>query len=377
MTQPLVSKERIAQALAMVQDPEIHRPITELNMVDAIDVHPGNRIAVRVLLTVAACPMRTTIDRDVRAAVLDVPGVAEVTVEFGVMSDEQRATLRTRLRGGAQDDVVPFAQPDSRTRVFCVASGKGGVGKSTVTVNLAAAMAARGLAVGVLDADIHGHSIPGMLGVTGAPTQIDRLIVPPTARGVRVISIGMFVDSDKPVVWRGPMLHRALRQFLAQVFWGDLDVLLVDLPPGTGDIAISLAQLLPTAELLIVTTPQPTAARIAERAGAVAADTGQRVAGVVENMSWYEDPTGGRHALFGAGGGRVVSDRLAALLGTACPLLGQIPLNSEVGAAGDRGAPIVLAEPDSAAAEVFREVAQRLVVRPRGLAGRPLAVAVR
>ncbi|WP_431970830.1 Mrp/NBP35 family ATP-binding protein [Nocardia sp. bgisy134] len=377
MTQPLVSKERIAQALALVQDPEIHRPITELNMVDAIEVHPGNRIAVRVLLTVAACPMRTTIDRDVRAAVLDVPGVAEVTVEFGVMSDEQRAALRTRLRGGAPDDVVPFAQPHSRTRVYCVASGKGGVGKSTVTVNLAAAMAERGLAVGVLDADIHGHSIPGMLGVTGAPTQIDRMIVPPTARGVRVISIGMFLDSDKPVVWRGPMLHRALRQFLSQVFWGDLDVLLVDLPPGTGDIAISLAQLLPTAELLIVTTPQPTAARIAERAGAVAAETGQRVTGVVENMSWYEDPAGGRHALFGAGGGRAVSDRLAALLGAACPLLGQIPFHPEVGAAGDRGAPIVLAEPDSVAAGVLREVAQRLAVRPRGLAGRPLAVAVR
>ncbi|MET8775095.1 Mrp/NBP35 family ATP-binding protein [Nocardia sp. NPDC004654] len=377
MTEPLVSKERIEQALALVQDPEIHRPITELNMIDAIDVRAGNRIAVRVLLTVAACPMRTTIDRDVRAAVLDVPGVTEVSVEFGVMSDEQRAVLRSQLRGDAQDDVVPFAQPHSRTRVYCVASGKGGVGKSTVTVNLAAAMAARGLAVGVLDADIHGHSIPGMLGVTGVPTQVDRMIMPPTGRGVRVISIGMFLDADKPVVWRGPMLHRALRQFLAQVFWGDLDVLLVDLPPGTGDIAISLAQLLPDAELLIVTTPQPTAAGIAVRAGAVAAETGQRVVGVVENMSWYDDPAGGRQALFGAGGGRAVSDRLTALLGSACPLLGRIPFHPDVGAAGDRGAPIVVAEPNSTAASALRAVAQRLAVRPRGLAGRSLAVDVK
>ena len=288
MTSPTVSSpttEQVSRALAGVNDPEIRRPITELGMVKNIDISPDGSVRVDVYLTVAGCPLRDTITREVTAAVGAVEGVSRVRVELDVMSDEQRRALQTQLRGGQEAPEIPFSKPSSLTRVFAVASGKGGVGKSSVTVNLAAALAASGAKVGVADADIYGHSVPRMLGVTGTPTQVEKMIMPPSAHGVKVISIGMFTKGNAPVVWRGPMLHRALQQFLADVFWGDLDVLLLDLPPGTGDIAISVAQMVPSAELLVVTTPQAAAAEVAERAGAVAMQTHQRIAGVIENMS--------------------------------------------------------------------------------------------
>jgi ATP-binding protein involved in chromosome partitioning len=303
-----------------------------------------------------------------------VAGVTAVDVELDVMSDEQRHELRRHLRGDTTDPVIPFAQPGSLTRVYCVASGKGGVGKSSVTVNLAAAMAANGLKVGVVDADIYGHSVPRMLGTADRPTKVDDMIMPPQAHGVKVISIGMFTPGNDAVVWRGPMLHRALQQFLADVFWGDLDVLLLDLPPGTGDIAISTAQLVPNAELLVVTTPQMAAAEVAERAGSIALQTRQRLAGVVENMSWMELPDGTRMEVFGAGGGQTVSDSLTRAIGAPVPLLGQVPLEPQLRECGDSGTPIVLAQPDSPAAQALRAVAERLTVRSRGLAGMSLNI---
>jgi len=301
-------------------------------------------------------------------------GVREVRIELDVMSDEQRTELRKSLRGDTGEPEIPFARPGSLTRVYCVASGKGGVGKSSVTVNLAAAMAARGLSVGVLDADIHGHSVPRMLGVTTGPTRVEKMIMPPRANGVKVISVGMFTSGNAPVMWRGPLLHRALQQFLSEVYWGDLDVLLLDLPPGTGDIPISLAQLLPDSEILVVTTPQAAAAEVAERAGAIALQTGQRVAGVVENMSWLRLPDGSTTRLFGSGGGRTVADSLSLALGTEVPLLGQVPMDPLLGEAGDAGAPLVLSDPEAPAAVVLRGIAEGLSVRPRGLAGCRLPV---
>ncbi len=366
-------EQAVHAALATVDDPEIHRPITELGMVKSVVVADG--VAdVGVYLTVAGCPMRETITKRVTDAVSRVPGISSVRVELDVMSDEQRADMRKNLRGGAPEAVIPFAQPGSLTRVYCVASGKGGVGKSSVTVNLAAALAARGLAVGVVDADIYGHSVPRMLGVTARPTRVDDMIMPPQAHGLKVISIGMFTAGNDAVVWRGPMLHRALQQFLADVFWGDLDVLLLDLPPGTGDIAISTAQLLPNAELLVVTTPQQAAAEVAERAGSIAVQTRQRVAGVVENMSWMELPDGSRMDVFGTGGGQTVADSLTRLLGAKVPLLGQIPLETRVRECGDTGTPVVLTDPASPAATALRDVAEKLAVRSRGLAGMSLGL---
>jgi ATP-binding protein involved in chromosome partitioning len=290
------------------------------------------------------------------------------------MSDEQRTELRKSLRGDAAEPVIPFAQPGSLTRVYCVASGKGGVGKSSVTVNLAVAMAQRGLSVGVVDADIYGHSVPRMLGSREKPTKVEKMIMPPQAHGVKVISIGMFTPGNTPVVWRGPMLHRALQQFLADVFWGDLDILLLDLPPGTGDIAISVAQLIPNAEILVVTTPQQAAAEVAERAGAIALQTRQRLAGVIENMSWLETPDGGRMEIFGSGGGQIVADSLAKATGAEVPLLGQVPLDPRLREHGDSGTPIVLSEPEAPAATVLSDVAKKLTVRARGLAGMMLNV---
>ncbi|HWV76754.1 MAG TPA: P-loop NTPase, partial [Isoptericola sp.] len=352
-----------------VVDPEIRRPITDLGMVRSVDVHDGGRVTVGVDLTVAGCPMKGTLVRDVTAAVEALDGVTAVGVELGVMTPEQRQSLRSQLRGGAGDPVIPFAQPGSLTKVYAVASGKGGVGKSSVTANLAAAMAADGLNVGVVDADIYGFSIPRMLGVDRQPTRVDSMLLPPIEHGVKVVSIGMFVPEGQPVVWRGPMLHRALEQFLADVFWGDLDVLLLDLPPGTGDIAISVAQLLPGSEIVVVTTPQAAAAEVAERAGSIATQTSQGVVGVVENMSWLEQPDGSRLEVFGSGGGQRVADRLGGTLGTPVPLLGQVPLDVAVRAAGDDGTPVVLSDPDSAGARVLRDVARALAGRSRGLAG--------
>ncbi|WP_409332714.1 Mrp/NBP35 family ATP-binding protein [Trujillonella humicola] len=366
--------DAVNAALATVQDPEINRPLPELGMVKDVQIGADGAVRIDVYLTVAGCPMRQTITDRVTEAVSAVAGVTSVQVELDVMSDEQRAELRRTVRGDAAEPVIPFAQPGSLTRVYAVASGKGGVGKSSVTVNLAAALAKRGLSVGVVDADIYGHSVPRMLGVDDRPTQVDNMIMPPQSYGVKVISIGMFTPGNTPVVWRGPMLHRALQQFLADVWWGDLDVLLMDLPPGTGDVAISVAQLVPNAEILVVTTPQLAAAEVAERAGAIATQTHQQVVGVVENMSWLDLPDGSRMEVFGSGGGEAVSDALTRTLGARVPLLGQIPLDTRLREAGDSGAPIVLAEPESAAAQALSKVADALAVRQRGLSGMSLGL---
>ncbi len=375
MPQPAVpTVDEINRVLATVDDPEIRRPITELGMVESVTVADDGAVVVSVLLTVAGCPMKAELTRSVTAAVTTVEGVTGVDVRLGVMSDAQRAELRTILRGDAPANEIPFAQPGSRTRVYAVASGKGGVGKSSVTVNLAAALAQRGLSVGVLDADIYGFSVPRMLGVTGKPTQVDQMIMPPIAHDVKVISIGMFTPGNTAVVWRGPMLHRALQQFLADVFWGDLDVLLMDLPPGTGDIAISVAQLVPSAELLVVTTPQLAAREVAERAGSIALQTHQQIVGVVENMSWLDLPDGSRMELFGSGGGQAVADSLAAMTGTRVPLLGQIPIDQTVREGGDSGAPVVLTAPDSPAAVALIQVADALAARQQSLVGRSLGL---
>jgi ATP-binding protein involved in chromosome partitioning len=364
----------IMAALATVDDPEIHRPITELGMVSSVVLRADGIAEIGLLLTVAGCPLKDKLRGDITAAVGAVPQVRGVEIEFGVMTPEQRKELQVSLRGNAQEPVIPFAQPGSRTRVYAVASGKGGVGKSSVTVNLAAALAARGLSVGVVDADIYGHSVPRMLGAAGKPTQVEEMIMPPEAHGVKVISIGMFTPGNAAVVWRGPMLHRALQQFLADVYWGELDVLLLDLPPGTGDVAISLAQLLPTAEILVVTTPQIAAAEVAERAGAIALQTHQRLVGVVENMSWLELPTGERLEVFGAGGGEAVASSLSRLLGAPVPLLGQIPLDTLLREAGDEGRPLVLSAPDAPAAIALQAVADKLAVRRESLVGKPLGL---
>jgi ATP-binding protein involved in chromosome partitioning len=372
-------QDRVNAALATVNDPEIKRPITELGMVESVDISDDGRVAVKVLLTVAGCPLKDTITRDVTTAVGGVDGVSGVELELGVLSAEQRAGLQEQLRGGQAQREIPFAQPGSLTQVFAIASGKGGVGKSSVTVNLALAMAAQGRSVGILDADVYGHSVPAMLGVADErPTQVEDLIMPvPTASGVSVISIGMLKPRrDQVVAWRGPMLDRALVQMLADVYWGDLDVLLLDLPPGTGDVAISLAQLLPNAEILVVTTPQMAAAEVAERAGAIALQTHQRLLGVVENMSWLELPDGSRMEVFGAGGGQTVADSLTKTVGASVPLLGQVPLDTRVRESGDAGTPIVLTDPEAAAAQALDAVAAKLAVRRDSLVGKPLSLMV-
>ncbi|WP_029088889.1 P-loop NTPase [Brevibacterium album] len=406
---PPAAEERLVEALRTVIDPELRRNIVELGMVESARLDSEGIAHAKVLLTIAGCPMKDTISRDVRAALLGLEGVSEVSLELGAMTPEQRGALRDRLRAGA-GRVNPFAQPDSLTRVIAVTSGKGGVGKSSMTANLAAALAAQGLRVGVLDADIYGFSIPAMLGVRAKPTKLEDMILPVPGHGVSVMSIGMFVDPGQAVVWRGPMLHRALEQFLTDVFWGELDILLLDLPPGTGDVAISTAQLLPGSELLIVTTPQQAAAQVAERAGALATSTGQSVAGVVENMSWLEMPDGSRNPVFGAGGGRSVADSLAERLTAAereaasgeaassgdasaagggsaeearsrgpvhVPLLGQIPLDPLVREGADAGVPAVLTHPDAPGPAAIIEVANRLRVRSRSLAGRSLGLSPR
>jgi ATP-binding protein involved in chromosome partitioning len=372
------STDAVRAALATVNDPEIHKPITDLGMVKSVDIADGGAVTVAVYLTVSGCPLRDTITREVTAAVSKVAGVTGVTVELDVMSDEQRRELTSSLRGGQAEREIPFAQPGSLTRVYAVASGKGGVGKSSVTVNLAAAMASDGLKVGVVDADIYGHSVPRMLGVDGRPTQVENMIMPPSANGVKVISIGMFTPGNTPVVWRGPMLHRALQQFLADVYWGDLDVLLLDLPPGTGDIAISVAQLVPNAEILVVTTPQQAAAEVAERAGSIAVQTHQKIVGVVENMSGMPCP----HCeeiidVFGSGGGQRVAEGLTRTTGATVPVLGQIPIDVRLREGGDDGRPVVLTDPESPAGAALRAIAGKLGGRARGLAGMSLGITPR
>ena len=370
-----VTESAVRSALATVEDPELNKPITDLGMVKSIDVD-GDHVAVEIDLTIAACPMKSTLTTRTREAAEGVEGVAHVTVTTDVMSDEQRRELRTRLRGSGAEPVIPFAQPESTTRVFAVASGKGGVGKSSVTVNLATALAKRGLQVGVVDADIYGHSVPHMMGSDHRPHQVDDMIIPPQAHGVKIMSIGHFLEGNSPVVWRGPMLHRAIQQFLADVFWGDLDILLLDLPPGTGDVAISVAQLVPNAELLIVTTPQAAAAEVAERAGSISQQTRQRIGGVIENMSWMDMPDGSRMEIFGSGGGQVVADRLSEITGGEVPLMGQIPLDPNLRIGGDLGNPISMSEPDSPAGKALGAVADKLATRRQSLAGRQLNLGV-
>ena len=372
---------RIRAALHTVNDPEIKRPITDLGMVDSLEVDADGQARVRVLLTVSGCPMRETLTRDVTAAVLTVDGVAAVDVELGVMTDEQRTALRDLLKGGAPEREIPFARPDSLTKVLAVASGKGGVGKSSVTVNLAMSLARAGHSVGVLDADVYGHSVPAMLGVADArPTAVQDMIMPVPTHGLKVISIGMLKPRrDQVVAWRGPILDRAITQMLADVYWGDLDFLLLDLPPGTGDVAISLGQKLPNAEVLVVTTPQQAAAEVAERAGTMASMMNQRVVGVVENMSYLAMtcPHCGqqsRHEVFGVGGGAEVARTLSTRLGYTVPLLAQIPLDPQLRAGGDEGSPIVVGEPDAPAAQALAELAQGLAGRGRHLLGRQLGL---
>ena len=442
-------RQLITSALATVIDPELRRPITDLGMVRSIESQPRTgsqpstgspsstdsqadagalpdgsaqvHIAVGIDLTVATCPLRKTIEADVIAAVSSVPGVASVVVDFGVMTAEQRKNLTDTLKearaaaggfGRGAGASIPFAQPGSLTTVYAVASGKGGVGKSTVTANLAVALAQRGLTVGVVDCDIYGFSIPRMLGISDMPTRVDDLLLPPVspllasagqtpaadadadaaeaaspahASGsagtghqgcVKVMSIGMFVPQGTAVAWRGPKLHRAIEQFLADTYWGDLDILLLDLPPGTGDVALSVAQLLPGSQLLVVTTPQAAAAEVAQRAGSIAKQTHQQVVGVIENMSWLQQPDGSRLELFGAGGGSQVAQSLSSLLGTSVPLLGQIPVELAVRVGGDTGQPVVVSQPGSEAASSLTAIAGQLASRSRGLAGKRLNLSV-
>jgi ATP-binding protein involved in chromosome partitioning len=377
-TPELPTVEQVTQALSGVNDPEIHRPITELGMVKDVQVGADGTVRVDIWLTVAGCPLRDTINREVTGAVSRLPGVRQVRVELDVMSEEQRRELQGRLRassGGGKEKEIPFAKPGSLTKVYAIASGKGGVGKSSVTVNLAAALAAAGQKVGLLDADIYGHSVPRMLGVTARPTQVEQMIMPPTAHGVRAISSGMLKKGNEPLPLRGPILHRLLTQFLADVYWGDLDVLLMDLPPGTGDVAISAAHLVPGSELVVVTTPQLAAAEVAERAGALASQLHQRVVGVIENMSYLPCPhCGERVEVFGTGGGQAVADTLTRITGAPVPLLGEIPIDTRLREAGDSGVPLVISAPDSPAALELRKVAEQLAGRSRSLVGRQLGL---
>jgi ATP-binding protein involved in chromosome partitioning len=378
MSTPLLEQVRVA--LGTVNDPEIKRPITDLGMVDAVDVDAAGAVRLTVLLTVAGCPLKDTINRDVNAAVRAVPGVTDVDLTLGVMTAEQRAGLKDLLSDGKAQRDITFAQPGSLTKVFAVASGKGGVGKSSVTVNLALAMAGLGLKVGVVDADIYGHSVPAMMGVADSrPTQVEDLIMPvPTASGVSVISIGMLKPRrDQVVAWRGPMLDRALVQMLSDVYWGDLDVLLLDLPPGTGDVAISLGQHLPGAEVVVVTTPQEAAAEVAERAGTMASMMHQRVVGVVENMSFLPCPhCGPEHRLevFGSGGGDRVAATLSERFGYDVAVLGRVPLDLSLREGGDTGKPIVESDPTAPAADELLRIAQGLSGRGRNLAGMQLGL---
>ncbi len=380
MHDPLAT--RVRAALDRVLDPEIRKPITELDMVDTVTVDDAGRATVAIKLTIVGCPAADTIERDVRNATAAVDEVNDVVVDVSIMSREERAALTEKLRG-ARGARRPQFGPETLTRVYAVTSGKGGVGKSTLTANLAVALAERGLAVGILDADVYGFSIPGILGLVDEsgsaprPTRVDDMILPPVAHGVKVVSIGMFVDSPSAAVaWRGPMLHRTIQQFLTDVYWGDLDVLLLDLPPGTGDVAISVGQLLSHADVLVVTTPQPAAADVAERSGVVARQTGQQVVGVIENMAGLVQPDGSVLDLFGSGGGAEVARRLSVGQDIPVPVLASVPLSVALRAGGDAGAPIVLSHPDDPAAAAIRGIADFLATRGRGLAGRKLGLTI-
>ena len=372
-------RSRVFTALAGVTDPEIRKPITELDMVAAVTVSDEGLVTVGIRLTIAGCPAAARIESDVLAAAESVSGVGRASVEVAVMTREQRTALTEKLRGGQVERSVQFG-PESLTRVYAITSGKGGVGKSTVTANLAVALAAEGLRVGIVDADVHGFSIPGLLGLVHdglavKPTQVGDMILPPIAHNVKVISIGMFIDdASAAVAWRGPMLHRTIKQFLTDVYFGDLDVLLLDLPPGTGDVAITVGQLLPHAEVIVVTTPQAAAADVAERSGIVARQTGQSVFGVIENMSAMVQPDGSLLELFGSGGGAEVARRLSVGQDVPVPVLAQVPLSLALRSGGDAGLPVVLGAPDDPAARAVLALARAMKTRARGLAGLSLGL---
>lgn len=362
-------------ALSKVNDPEIHRPITDLGMVESIDFSRGT-ISVTILLTISGCPMRDRLQRDVIAALSAIDDVKSVDLRFGVMNDEQRDALKKLLRNG-REKFIPFAQPDSLTRVLGIASGKGGVGKSSVTVNLAVTAAQRGLKVGILDADVYGHSVPRLMGILGQrPTAIDQTFIPVEQYGVKTVSMEMFKpEREDAIAYRGPLLHRVLEQLLSDAYWGDLDLLLLDLPPGTGDIAISLAQLIPASELLVVTTPQVAAAEVSERAGRIAHQMKQHILGVVENMSDTVCPHCGEPiSIFGTGGGEETARRLSMLVGHDIPLLAKVPFDAALRTGGDEGHPISLAHPESPASRAFAEIVEKLLIRPKSLVGVPLTL---
>jgi ATP-binding protein involved in chromosome partitioning len=368
-----MSVAAINRALATVIDPELRLPLTELDMIGSVDFENG-KATIEVKLTVVGCPASAKIERETRDAALAVEGVTAVEVRLGVMTQAERDALKAKLRNGKPPRFNPFGT-ETLTRVFLVGSGKGGVGKSSVTANLATALADLGYRVGLVDADIFGFSIPGQLGLTDKPTRVDEMILPPvSANGVKVISIGMFLEDSKPVAWRGPMLHRAIEQFLCDVFWGDLDFLLVDLPPGTGDVAISLGQLLPTAQTVVVTTPQVAAAEVAERSGSVGLQTGQSVFGVIENMAWLVQPDGSKFELFGSGGGEAVAERLTKISGKAVSLLGQIPISVSLRVGSDSGAPIVTTDQADPAAKVIISIAKLMAATKLGLSGKRLGI---
>ena len=368
--------EEIIKALGQVSDPELHRPLTELGMVESV-AFEGDTALITILLTISGCPMRDRLQSDISNALSKIPQVKNLDLKFGVMNDEQRGAVKKLLRGG-REKFIPFAQPDSLTRVIGVASGKGGVGKSSVTVNLAVSAAKQGFKVGILDADVYGHSVPRLMGILGKrPTAIDQTFIPVEAYGVKVVSMEMFKpERGDAVAYRGPMLHKVLEQLLSDAYWGDLDFLFLDLPPGTGDIAISLGQLLPASEILVVTTPQVAAAEVAERAGRIAHQLKQHIIGVVENMSDTEcAKCGEKISIFGSGGGLEAANRLAQLVGADVPLIAQIPFTSELREGGDNGLPIVIADQNSPATQAFDSLIQKLAVRSKSLVGVRLGLA--
>lgn len=366
----------IFEALSKVNDPELHRSITELGMVESIE-QSGSTVNLRILLTISGCPMRDRLTADIEKAVLAVVGVEKVVIDFGVMNEEQRANIKKLLRNG-REAFISFAQKDSLTRVIGVASGKGGVGKSSLTANLAVGAAQKGLRVGILDADVYGHSIPRLMGLIGQrPTAIDQMFIPLEAYGVKVVSMEMFKpERSDAIAYRGPLLHRVLEQLLSDAYWGDLDILFIDLPPGTGDLAISLGQLIPTSEIVVITTPQIAAAEVAERAGRIAHQIHQRVIGVIENMSANSCANCGEElALFGSGGGEETSKRLTNLVGGDVPLMGKVPFNVDLREGGDHGAPVVISAPDSPSAKAITEIVEKLVIRQGSLLGVRLGLA--
>jgi len=361
------TNEQIIEALRPVDDPELRRSIVDLGMVRTIGTAPDGAVSVQIALTIAGCPLRNEITNRVTAAVQALDGVSRVALDFTVMTDQEREALREKLHGSSQaapggqqghghaeGKSVPFNEPGSKTRPLLISSGKGGVGKSSVTVNLAVALASQGYSVGVVDADIYGYSVPRMLGADRDPVVIDQMLIPPENHGVRCISIGYFVPEGQAIIWRGPMLHKALEQFLADVFWDDPDFLLIDMPPGTGDIALSLSQYLPRGEVYVVTTPQPAAQKVAALSAAMAAKVNLSVKGIIENMSWFTGDDGKRYEIFGSGGGQQLADDLGV------PLLGKLPLVPALREGGDDGIPITVAQPDSEAAQLLQEIARHI-----------------